>query len=522
MPKMLVDIPDTEITYIRPAILSVINDLIERTRAPRPDMIHFLGEVHSVPLPGSTVGAGNDFRSVGTKDAVKINVTENVNDIDITAVTFPDHNTPSIFVDNDLKVFMKTLYVPVKYTIDISVRFPSLSKAKSWVQRFILPTRLGRTAMQHNFVGSYSIPKSALVMLIEMHSKASVNDPNIGDLRTWFDSHITPRKVVVSDQGAVRTSVMISDSHNGVLGGFEMDKSPDAITKNTNGTYQATVSYSLRIEKPTHLHAFYPILAYNTPIDLALIKTKVLPRLNRENIRSDRVLALSSHFSNNISGYNDAHGLQVPYYDDWDVKSFAPNCVPVMRMLLQVDPDDLGDIVNLNMLGQIGDEGDNIEINPGLLEFITPFPEAAIALYGAPLQITIFKDDSPLLPSLITIDDTLSIRADGDLDIKAVYHMVVSLMVDMRTMRSDVKESLRKNAVFFIELSDVIYPGLRETMLKDDNLKDSWHIRTDGSLSKLGFREILYRGALMYNSKMLQSINLGKNIMSFTINARSQ
>lgn len=524
MPRIMLDIPDAEYTFVRPALLSIIKDLIERTYFPKTDKVYILAEGHAIPIPGSTLGSDSSTRTVNTDNAVRIEITEDYNNTDYTSGSYPDFNTPAIFVDNAMGVKIRTLYMPVWYDISATLRFNSISKAKSWVQRHSIATRLGRTALEHKFTGSYPIHKTVLLLLSELHHKGSVNANDLGTVRAWLESHMTPRYVIVAAQDGVKKGSMISDSHANATGGFSFDTTPDPISKIDANSYQVELTYRVRLEKPAHIYATYPLMAYNTPLDEAFVtRDHRASHLDDEaNPRSNRAVVLAEHFTQHIEYFTGALGFPIPYYDDWNPGVRSPATAPILRMQMLVSPADLRDVLNLRNLGGVGNNVDIIEVNASLLDFIANDPTSAISIYGSPINVCLYKGNDPLITEMITLDSDLNLRTVEDMDIRGNYHLMISLMYDMRPMWESSKEALRRNPTLFIAYCDALYPFLRSDMMAVPEDAIHWKILTDGSISRPGFDEIVYRGAMLYRSKKQKDILFGKSVMSFTINARGQ
>lgn len=458
MPSVMLPIPETHESVSRPVYTNVAKELIEQTGLPEDTTILITGTDRQAPMPGSQIP--NQDRGVNTfrqTNRIRISITEEYLEQVALATAVKRTENVMIFSDRDLGVFMRPAYTPVEVTLSVEYRADDRQSAERWRDDIRARASMMRDMFLHELKYHYPIPKEFLVILNHIHDLKENKAGHNEELRDWFRRCITPRASAKTTMAGTEPLLAINEKQVGVIGQFDFEYVPEKAEKNDDTTsWLVNFDYKFIYDKPTSCVFEYPVLVHNQLIS-SKFRSKDSP-YNFEHLNN--FWSLSRYAYDNIraqyAGKSPVAGYPIPYWDDWLPRFVPPFTTTMLNIMLMVEETDPTNVMSFDEIPE------EYVIDEGLLEFIKE-ESAWVTTPGESVFLaTLFRDDIPLEPHYVTVDENLQVRSTVALELRRRYHLRLAIVNDLFTLSRRASERLRRRGALLIRILKALYPEIEQ------------------------------------------------------------
>ena len=460
MPCVMLSVPETHESVVRPVISNVVRNMMEQTGIPVEYSIMHIGQGGQALMKGSTVKEDTD-RSVNTFDQsnrVKIDFTEDY--LEQHALTSAVKRTENVMVfsDQDLGVSLRPAYTQTEVTLNVEFRTDDRQSAERWRDDFRARASLIRDILLHDVKYHYPIPKEFLVILNHINELKERQAGHGESLKDWFKRTFTPRVTSKVTMAGTAPTLAINEQQVGIIGKFDFDFTPEQHERNDAApSWVINFTYSFVYEKPTSVIMEYPLLVHNQLIS-SKFRDKAPPKDFEKELNH---WSLSRFVYDEIRGAREFRapvaGFPVPHWDDWLPRFVPPFTTTLFQVMLAVNPDDQTDVMSFSDLQE------EFSIDEDLVEYMKNDamylnqPGESIALF------TLFRDEIPLESHYVTVDDQLNVRTTVPMDLRRRYHLRIALVNDPFTLSRRAKEKLRRKGDLAVRYMRALFPELDES-----------------------------------------------------------
>lgn len=447
MPKLVLGVPETQESVVRPVVFEVARNILKLTGLPDDTPIQIPGATGVVVMPGSQLTKTAENNSFGSGNKFQIEVTEEYPADRALCTSVLRYDNQPIFLDDRLGVELKPVYTRTQVTLSVSFRANSRNQAERWRNEIRTRTSMGRVEHLHEVKYHYPIPREYLVILHEIYKRREAKAPYGETLKQWFNDCFVNRMTAVVDQAGKNPTVSISEAQIGIIGWFDFESEPERGAKDDpeNGAWMISFDYVFTFDKVTDVFMRYPMMIHNQLLPSKL-RGKEVPSVPEHYNRAPSFtnLVIGSFEQGPAQGYG-MDGVSIPPYDDW-----LPIAVPrftnsVLRVMLSVNEADLREIADLNDLG-------NYTIHPSIVRYMKANAQWLSIPGECAVLVTLFRKELALKSDAIVVDDTLKVRATADLSLRENYHLRLGLVVDLAKLSSRALQALRADPEAFFNI----------------------------------------------------------------------
>lgn len=457
MPTIVVEPNDTHDSIIRPIVVTVMKDLEAITNFSN-DVTHvFLGSTGSALQPGTPIAyTPTDDTAPPTSGRFTVEVTDDTSNEAVMTIAVERKEISPIFVDSKLGVLIKPVYAATVLELQIRGRFADRTSAVRWRNGLIRAAAQGRKVNTHKASYHYGVPQTMQLILCEIYRLREKQAGYSETLKTWMMDHFTDRITTLTNMAGNQPLLAVAETQTNIIGQFNFAAFPEMpeVDKET-GTWQTAISYVIHFEKVISCVMRYPLMVHNTMLSKKWRPNSIPYHLEKEV--DPRFSYSNANFEMSRSGWPGPErgipGISYPFFDDWLPQHTFPFSVNLIRMLIQITPTDLRDILDLQALG-------DWELDEDLINYMTSRPEGLLALGNSAVKVSLYNATDPVENELLTIDGDLKLRSTEDLDLRAVYHVTIDLLYDLTILSGAAKTHLRENGELAIKLFTILYPNL--------------------------------------------------------------
>lgn len=461
MPKAVYVIPDVRESMVRPVVLDIARQVLEWTGLPRTTQLMYAGENSEVFQPGSTIDTEPKFNQLDSDARWTINVEEKLDDdLALTAsVDYMDH--PLIFNDTDTNVLIRPSYAEVNLIFNFTSKFADRNSARMWRNDIRARANMNREARYHKASYSYLIPEECIDIAAEINKMREKIAPYGEDLTAYWNRYITPKATVLSDQIGKTTRWAIAETQAEIVGYFDFPVEPEEGTKHAeNSSWDIDFTYTVKIHVPMAVWMSYPLMVHNQLIKKEFRQSAPPPRPEDTRLQYSMVAnALTQFLKQNqaLRVQQQMPGMAIPNFDEFipDSGTIPLDTLRVVTLLTSIDPNNPLELMTFDPLGS------KHHIDPVILEFMkTEAPWMTQYRYSI-FNVVVFKNDKsiPLDEYYVTSDLKVMLRNPPDL--RAQYHVRLSLYQRPRLLAPEAKQRLRENCSAAIALFMTLNPNVQ-------------------------------------------------------------
>lgn len=456
MPKLILRIPETELSVTRPVVMEVARKLFKQLGIHPNTQVYFpLDGIDKRAQAGSVMGSTerDEANYLPFSQSIRIEALEEYEEdsLGATAIHRPE-NFP-FFRDDKLGIMLKPAYSNTDVTLNFKFRAADRTIAKRWRDEVRMRYSDQREVYAHSASFHWQPPVAFMNILGELHRLRENVLPYGEDFDTYFDNGSDARLSKLVTQAGTDGTWEVSETQGDLYGYFDFTGGPEAGSKEDDGdTWTISFSYKFRYFKPLACVMHYPLSVHNQILDqkwrpspqddIAKVPARSagLSTAAFFQFRSDRPRAFAS-----INGYG------IPAFDEFIPGSVVPETRRLFTALMQLDLNDRQALLNLTQLGKI-------KFTPLITNFLKVEAPYMAKTYNSVFCLSLYEEVGLHRSGLMTVDSELNVRSVNELDPRKVYHVRLALVTDWALLTPPAIDRLTENGEAALELIKVIDP----------------------------------------------------------------
>lgn len=458
MPSISLTLADVEQSVARPVIFSILDQIFDITNLSKDTEVRY----NSKRNIGQTVGSSIDETDRSAKFAADrytfIDVTE-VYDLNAMQETHTHafEHIP-VFEDQKLKFSLRPIYTTSDVTIQIKYRSSSETEVRRWMTEMLQRTSRGRDINLHDIKYTYSLPFPCVATLEDVWTLREGVEPYGDTLEAYFTKHASERFTILSNRAGDGRMLAVTEKQTRIQGMFDFVGIPEVPTRDDDsGSWELSFSYKFSYQRPDSVFMHYPITVHNQFLPkkyLDFLGTEMDP--DAQNLyysKSYEALSLFEHDRRVRDSRQPFPYIRMPSFDDFHLEAVTPGTSTVFTALCFLD-DTKRDLLDLKDLG-------DYVIDKDILDFLQGESSYLTKLYHSLCYISLYVGDEQVLDSKIEVTPDLMVRATTLLDPRKVYHVRVSLMVEVNMALQASIDRLGRYPKAFVKLLGALNELLR-------------------------------------------------------------
>lgn len=439
MPRVYTEAPETWASITRPVSLAIVRQVARLLTLPKDTRIVLPGTHEELPLFGSVLEQKEADNYFGYDGRLMVEMTEEyAEDAAYTNLVTRRGNIP-VFHDPKLGIRISPVYAKQLVNLDMTYRAPNRTLAERFRDESRMRSAQGRQAPLHQVSYHYGLPGDYIEFLKDAWTlRESVEGYN-EEFLEWIQQHVTERATTLTTLIGTEPNLVIPETQQCVQGWFDFNSEPQPAQRNQEGgAWDLKFQYQFEYDRLIGLAMEYPLMIHNQLIPEQYYGR---PNVYGEQYDPHRNRFYTSHSGaamNRMTVEFNRSGCRpqdevvtIPDFDDWEPTKITFNDhFTLMTVLLQLDLEDRGLLLDLNELG-------DWQIDPDVMQYILDRGDNNFRHRESLVNIQLYRNDDPLDPKILSMDDTGIIRCTQDLDPRQVYHLRISLNTDVNTLSPD-------------------------------------------------------------------------------------
>lgn len=456
MPRIIVNVPETDESVTRPIVTEMINHVMKITDMPENTRVVFPGILGKTMQPGSSINPNDPDLTFAHTNKITIEVEEKYEEERLQAMAVHRPENFHLFRDDKLNVFIRPVYSPTDITINIKYRTVDRVSAMRWRDDIRTRIAMGRDLNVHELSYHYLVPEETLVLLKEIHRLREANHGYGDTFDTYLKNNASSRLTTVSNLSGTKTKLGMSETQIRIVGRFDFEAVPEEGERDGEGdAWSISFSYKFRYDKPICCTMMYPVIIHGQLLGLDYIPD---PVYKLEDYK--KKFALSANYFNTFEEVNTPRnitpGFPIPFHDDFVPKYVPEDSLRLFTTIVVIDPVYPSHLFNLRELG-------SVTLRSDILDFLVteaPFMNRA---YMSIFKISIYKEDELMNDTDVYVDSDLDVHVSFIVDPRKTYRVRLSLNTDLSYLDEETLKRIRKKATVLITLLETIDPTIRDS-----------------------------------------------------------
>lgn len=494
MPKIIMDIGQTNEMVTRPVTFDVIRRICKQTGIPENTPIFFPSKEEVGAQKGSTLEAQNNTPVFNQTSLIAIEVTENFLEDNALSVAINRAEHKHLFNDEKLNINIRPIYATVEVSIAVIYRSKNKAEAKKWLNGMFGRFARGGNDPLFAVTYSYVIPEEFPFIINKLHGYREAVAPYGEDWDTYFKAHASKRLHWVVNNAGNNGAWTCGESQTGIVGWFDFEVAPEEPEREGDGSnYVTSFSYKFHYEKPIQCSLAYPLVVHNQVLPTTLRPTTA----EQDKVDDDKVLSYRSssiyflsEFSISAERYRVSRnqGYGIPDFDEFVPAQVIPDTRRVFTVMLTIDnPTTPRLLFNLKQLGKT-------KITDTILDFIKSERTFVTKTYRSLLLFTLYVNNDIARGEALMIDEDLNVFMTFDPDLRTTYHVRLGLLLNLDNLTSEDIDRIREKGDAVYDIISAIDPNLPEDMprmIGDKYIpRDSWNDVADTLRKERGNEQI--------------------------------
>lgn len=449
MPVVSLTLEDENRTILSQAYYKIIRDIISATKIPHGTLVAVHKDIEVTLTDNKNNVSGIPTENLPTTVAnrrIMAVINENYNEDEVTTTAVNQTAAYPIFIDNDVDVRVYPVYV--KSDIEIEFSYISPSKAEATRIRNDLRLRLSqmRNITIHEVDYTIILPEIVEEFITDVYDLKNRLIPQAID--DYIREHTTKRLHPVTDMAnSENVRLGIYERQVRIVGSFDILMPEKIEAEHEDSTYKVGFVYKLSMDVPRAIAMRYPVMIANRPMPSKYIKFIEDHKRNSLEERK-KVLNYTSNSLYNLSHFESHRQLEnrvdialpinVPMFDDFNVRQGNKRYAILVSFLLQVDETDKRTLFNLSDLSPYA-------IPQNLLDYIRDVESPYIVRGGASFLFLGLHQTNRFYDSekLVVMPD-LTVKSTVDLDLMVPTRVTIGICVDIAGLEKSAVKRLRE------------------------------------------------------------------------------
>lgn len=455
---IIVSKPVTELyeSIIRPAISDVINNVIDNMGLRHNTLVTFNGDSPQPLVFGSSIDSTQDPDNTRWNTTERVFVSYREETPEGVTLTTPvkTGNNRVVFHDEPLGIAIKPVYYQSEIILTFSIRTRDRQTADRWRTSIMNKASQNVVERLHEINYHYPITKEYLYILARLHELREGVAGYGQSFQEWLKASLSPDVGLLTQQNGENGLMVVREKQVGILGWFDFDV-PPVPEKGTDGaTWTAEFDYHFCFDKPNALVMQYPLMVHNQVIPVecrddtptyTLDNLPLAPSFSRGYF--DEICSFTNRAPKMVAG------IRIPEFDTW-YPTYVPRATTTAAtVLLQANPDDLKEVINLEQLG-------DVSIHPRIINWLKQNPQWLSSPNHSPIVLTLYKGYVQIAGEKLRIDKDLNVTYTDGFDLREMYHLRIGIVNDLSILDIKTIESIRQDGELFLQLIQALEPTI--------------------------------------------------------------
>jgi hypothetical protein len=479
MPKIVLHVPDTIESVLRPVVLEVVREVMEATGLDQGIKIFFPGDAEVAFQPHSDLHSTGDTNSFSTNDKITIDVDEDYEKDRVLSTAVFKPESLHIFRDDRLDTYIKPGYSSTETRLNFKFRAKDKTSAMRWRDEIKNRISMGQSERLHSVKYHYLIPPEFLVILKEVHRLREQVAPYGEDWETYFKDNASQRCSILTTLAGSEPSWGVSETQMRVVGWFEFEGFPEKGSKDDDtDTWTISFSYLFRYDKPIVAAMHYPLMIHQQ-----IIKYRPEQAVDTVQQHQRSFTKSSEDFKffekgHGFVGVTSQSGVAMPAWDEFLPNSVVNDTVRVYTAMCSMDPNSLTPRLLMRL-----DDTESWVLDTDVIAYL----KSEVAYLTQPMRsvmhLTLYKGAELMSPDAIAVDADLNVSFVNTAlvanHLRHCYHLRLSLVTDWSQINRSALDRLRERGPALIKLLDAADGTLAEKGLLPNLIGDSYVGRMD-------------------------------------------
>lgn len=462
MPKVLLEVPDTQESVLRPVVFDIARQVIANTHLVDDIQILFPGDLERAQQAGASISTPDGIRTqfaFNSRLSVSVQEEYNADRLLINTVFTPENH--AVFQDRRIDTAIRPVYGNTHTTLSFKYRAKDKTEAIRWRDDIRNRTTMNRDVFTHNVTYHYLVPPVFMAILQELH-RLRANVASYGDTwEEWWGCNRTPRATLLTNQAGEQGRWGVRETQMRVQGWFDFEGVPEPGSKDDEAdTWTISFDYHFHYDKPLACELSYPLMVHQQLLDQRWRPDPTEMPAAQEEYHARAYSSTArclSYFEAGKQMYplTRRPGYAIPEFDEFVPRSVMPKTLRMFTVMIELDPKDPCDLLNLKHLG------DDIEIDCDLLHCLSLEAPYMTRPYQSVFSLTLYQGREMQAPECLTIDADLNVRSTRPLDLRQTYHVRLAIQREWDTLARGSVERLKHCPNCLIKLLDALDPTLK-------------------------------------------------------------
>lgn len=474
MPKLLLEVPDTEASTARPVTIDIIRQVMKATGIDKDTTILYPSEEEEEAQLGSRIGDNGEKNKFTSGNKVIVDVEEEYQQDRILASAVYRPETNFIFLDQKLGVYIKPVYTSTEVTINFRFRARNKILARRWRDDIKNRSSMMRDILLHTVSYNYLLPLETIYILKEIH-RLRENQAGYGeDFDTYFKNNSTNHLSLLTNLAGTQDAWSIAETQQRIQGWFEFEAIPETGSKeNDTDAWTTTFSYKFRYEKAIACVIQYPLMIHNQVLSNKFRDSKTPYELEHQQRSYSMSTWFLGEFEKNgrLIPNSASTGLAIPEVDDFIPGQVLPKTARLLTALVRISETDKRTLLDLKQLGKY-------KFVEQFINFLKSEAPYVTKPYGSIIQVTAYRNTNIIPSNFVTVSNDGIVSVTDDLDLRDHHHVRVSLCTDLTDLTDVVRNRLRENGCAFRTIMAALFPHMVDMgLLPISMCKDNYTTR---------------------------------------------
>lgn len=467
MPKLLLEVPDTEAGTARPVTMEIIRQIMKATGIDKTTTIFYPSEEGEEAQLGSRIGDDGEKNKFPSTNKVLVDIEEDyIRDRILTsAVHRPENNF--IFLDQALNTYIKPVYSSTEVTINFRYRARDKVLARRWRDDIRNRVSMMRDVTVHTVDYHYLIPPELIYILQEIHRLRENQAGYNQEFEPYFKEHSTQRLTLLTNLAGSKDAWAISETQMKIQGWFDFEGVPEMGSKeNDTDAWTVSFAYKFKYDKALACVMHYPLMIHNQPLSKKFRDTKSPYELeDQQRAYSLSMYGLSFFEKNPRTMPNSlVTGVGIPEIDDFIPSQVIPKTIRILTALVSISETNKRTLIDFNALGKY-------KLNEIFMDFLENSEAPHVHKpYGSIIQLTAYRNTNIIPDRFVTMDNKSVVSVTDDLNLRDYHHVRLGLCTDLTYLSREAIERFRNYGCAFRLIMSVIEPRLTEEGLLPESM----------------------------------------------------
>lgn len=445
MPHALMVLPDTYASVIRRVAVDLTEQLTRIIQIPAHTEVYLPGNSEKVPLDGGNFG---ECCSTAIKYDPEARMTIRYQDIaddnfSLTTAVNTFKNMP-IWEDSVRDIQVCPVRRMVDFRIDIEYKAEGIVTAKRWLDEQRTRVSRGGAELTLKLDYYYMLPRPLQALLRGMYDTIQCSDWPIDDtFDEYLDKNFWQSNTHVATLTLQHEQPAIRERQLDVVGWFDFTGTPDTPQANSDksGSYDVSVTFTLRFEQPTHIYVRYPLVCHQNTIPKCFWPKEQPAKYQQQDRKTGY---LRGPLENRFTRVTPRHVpyIQYPKVNDWDTDSKPYDAFTFYTGLVTIEKTDRRTLLDLRDIG-------DWEFTGHFLEYFSSLGTRAVKRPGGLFNFRLYKNNEWMDLQLELEPGTTLLKAPFDLDPTKYYHIQISIDRNWWAVHDDTWNCLKRYPTVF-------------------------------------------------------------------------